>query len=215
MPTYLEMVNEVLGRLREPAVASVTTSVYTTLIGRFVNEAKYQVESAWDWDALSTTLTLNTVGGTSNYVLTGSGVRHKKAVVNDTTNRLTLQNYPIRWIQDQQQLSTTQNSNPSAYAWNGSNGTDSKVELWPTPAAVYALRFNLYVPQPILVSGSTSILIPSEAVVAGAYARAIAERGEDGGLAASEATGLYKAILSDQIAIEAARSIENNRWEAV
>lgn len=34
MATYLSMVNEVLARLRESSVASVTTNAYSTLIGR-------------------------------------------------------------------------------------------------------------------------------------------------------------------------------------
>jgi len=49
----------------------------------------------------------------------------------------------------------------------------------------------------------------------GAYARALVERGEDGGLSSSEAYGLFKGILADQIALEAARFIENDAWVAV
>jgi hypothetical protein len=41
------------------------------------------------------------------------------------------------------------------------------------------------------------------------------ERGEDGGLSSSEAYGLYKNILSDQIALEATRFVENDCWVAV
>ena len=212
MATYLSMVNDVLARLRENSVTTVATTTYSTLIGKFVNDAKRQVEDSWDWDALSTTLTLNTVGGTSNYTLTGSGLRQKQADVNDVTNRCRLQNVPIKWIQDNQQLSNTPTSNPGYYAWNGNNGTDSKVELWPTPSGVYSLKFNMFVPQLELSADADILTIPSAAVVAGAYARALVERGEDGGLASSEAYGLYKGILADQIAIESSRFIENEVW---
>jgi hypothetical protein len=43
----------------------------------------------------------------------------------------------------------------------------------------------------------------------------LVERGEDGGLSGSEAYGLFKGILADQIAIETQRSIENDCWVAV
>jgi hypothetical protein len=74
---------------------------------------------------------------------------------------------------------------------------------------------NLYVPQLDLSVDADELLIQSDAVIAGAYARAIAERGEDGGMSSSEAYGLFKGILSDQIAIEASRQFENSEWVAV
>ena len=210
------MVNDVLARLRESSVATVSSTSYSTLIGKFVNDAKRQVEDAWNWDALSSDLTVTTSSGTSNYVVTGSGIRHKGAVVNCTTSSALnqLKNVPIQWIIDQQQLSTVQRGNPAYYAWNGTNGTDSKIEIFPTPDGIYTLAISLYVPQSALSADADVLTIPSDAVIMGAYARAIVERGEDGGLSSSEAYGLYKGILADQIAIEASRFIENDSWVA-
>lgn len=213
--TYLELVNAVLARLRESSVASVTTSAYSTMIGHFVNEAKRQVEDAWKWDALNTTITVNTVASTSNYVVTGIGRRFKDVTVNDSTNDSQLHNVPAQWIRDQQQLSTVQNGAPCYYAWNGTDGTDGKIELYPTPDGIYALKINAYVPQVDLSAGADVLTIQSEAVIAGAYARALVERGEDGGLSSSEAYALYKNILSDQIATEASRQQDNDCWVPV
>ena len=213
--TYLQLVNAVLARLREDSVASVSTSAYSRLIGKFVNDAKRQVEDAWDWDAMSTTLTLNTVAGTSTYVLTGSGLKPKGISVNDVTNRSSLSNVPIKWIFDQQQLATVSNSQPAYYAWNVNNGTDSKVELFPTPNGVYTLKFNLYVQQADLSADADVLILPHEAIEMGAYARALVERGEDGGLSSSEAYGIFKGILADQVALESSRFIENDVWVAV
>ena len=41
--TFLQAVNDVLARLREVQVASLTETTYATLIGKFVNDAKRQV----------------------------------------------------------------------------------------------------------------------------------------------------------------------------
>ena len=213
--TYLQLVNAVLARLREDSVAAVSTSAYSRLIGKLVNDAKRQVEDAWDWDAMSTTLTLNTVAGTSTYVLTGSGLKPKGISINDVTNRSSLSNVPIKWIFDQQQLATVSNSQPAYYAWNVNDGTDSKVELFPTPNGTYTLKFNLYVQQADLSADADVLILPHEAIEMGAYARALVERGEDGGLSSSEAYGIFKGILADQVALESSRFIENDVWVAV
>ena len=213
--TYLQLVNDVLARLRESSVASVTTNSYSTLIGKFVNDAKRQVEDSFDWNSLFTTITVTTTSAVSNYVITGSGYRLKILSANDSTNRFTMINVPLSYILNQQQVSQVGNGSTIYYALNGFNGTDSKVELFPTPNGAYALKFNCYVPQAELSTDATVLTIPSEAVIAGAYARALVERGEDGGLSSSEAYGLYKGILADQISIEASRHIENECWVAV
>lgn len=212
--TFLQLCNEVLQRLRESTVSSVSSTAYSTLIGHFINDAKRQVEDAWNWDALSTTISITTAPGTSNYTIVGSGRRQKDVSVNDTTNRVTLTNKPAKWIQDQQQLSQVQNGQPVYFAWSGSDGTDSKVELYPTPDGVYSLSFNMVVPQANLSADIDVLIVPSEPVIAGAFARALVERGEDGGLTSGEAYGLFKSVLSDYISIEKERYAEYDTWTA-
>ena len=58
--TYLNLVNNVLRRLREDEVTNVSESTYSKMVGDFVNDAKDLVETAWDWSALRTTLTITT-----------------------------------------------------------------------------------------------------------------------------------------------------------
>jgi len=64
----------------------------------------------------------------------------------------------------------------------------------------------MYIPQIDLSADADILLVPADAVIAGAYARALIERGEDGGLSSGEAYGIYKGILGDLIALEANRS---------
>lgn len=213
---YLDLVNEVLVRLRETEVSSVNDNAYSKLIGKFVNDAKRTVEDAYGWNALEDTITVSTVAGTSNYVLTGSGQRFKVIdVLNDTSNT-ELTNVPMHWMNKQFILDTVQNSAPVYYTFSGvdSNG-DNKVDLFPVPDSVYSIDFNLTIPQTPLSSDSTTLKIPSEPVIFLAYAKALAERGEDGGMASSEAYGLYRQSLADAIAIESGRYIEDETWGAV
>lgn len=215
MATYLQLVNNVLARLRETSVASVSTNAYSLLIGKFINDTKRQVEDAWNWDFLSTDLSINTSSGSSTLTVTGSGLRPRGIAVNNSTSKNTLINVPIQWIIDHQDLSSPVPTGvPCYYAWNGNDGTDSKVELYPTPNATLALKFHLYVPQADLSADGDTITVPSEPVIAGAYARALVERGEDGGLNSSEAYQLYRSILADYIAHEAGRFVEYDTWVA-
>jgi hypothetical protein len=215
MATYLSMVNEVLMRLREDTVSTVQQTAYSKMIGLYVNDTKRQVEEAWEWDVLNTTLNVTTVANTSTYTVTGSGTRHKGTTANITTTgrQARLRQVSMKWIEDQQQLTTTTPEVPSYWAWNGSDGTDSKVELWPTPNGAYTVAFNMNVPQVDLSDDADVISVPADPVVAGAFARALTERGEDGGLSSGEAYGLYRGILADRIALEQSRTPDFDVWD--
>lgn len=65
--TYLQLVNDVLVRLRESAVSSVSQTPYSALVGAFVNDAKREVEDAWQWSMLLDTLSFNCISGLSSY----------------------------------------------------------------------------------------------------------------------------------------------------
>lgn len=75
--TYLELINDVLIRLRETTVATNGATTYSTLIGKFVNDAKRQVEDAFSWNVLGQNITLTTVAATYSYSLTGAGQNFK------------------------------------------------------------------------------------------------------------------------------------------
>jgi hypothetical protein len=105
---------------------------------------------------------------------------------------------------------------PEAYAFDGVDGNgDTKVVLYARPDNVYTMQFSLTVPQATLSSDSTSVLVPDVLVVQNAFARALVERGEDGGLASSEAYQLYRGMLADYIALESTRYPENQEFVAV
>jgi hypothetical protein len=213
---YIQLVNEVLARLRESEVSSVNDNAYSKMIGKFVNDAKRNVEDAYNWNALYDTLTATTTGDIFNYVLVGSGQRFRVIdVLNDTSNT-ELREATTRWMNQQFLLNSTQKGSPDYYNFNGVdvNG-DTQVDLFPIPNGVYNVRFNIVLPQPIMTADSTVLKVPYEPVVFLAYAKALAERGEDGGLASSEAYGLYRTSLADAIALESGRYEEESAWRAV
>jgi uncharacterized ParB-like nuclease family protein len=213
---YLQLVNNVLRRLREGEVSSVSDTPYSKMIGEFVNDAKRQVEDAYSWNALTETLSATTATDIFNYVLVGSGQRFKVMdVLNDTTNSI-MQNATSAQMNDWYVLSDNQKGKPYYYNFNGvdSNG-DTQVDLYPVPDGVYNLRFNIFRPQDALENNADRLYVPTEPVIYGALARALAERGEDGGIQSNEMYAMYQQSLGDAIAIESSRYIEEGEWISV
>jgi hypothetical protein len=214
--TYLELINDVLIRLREPVVTTNNQTTYSTLIGKFVNDAKRQVEDAFSWNALGTIITVTTASSTASYSVTGSGQKFQVMDVINTTSNVGLTN--ISFVDMNRKLNFTPlvNSIPTEFAFDGVDASyDTKVNLYPIPDGVYTIKFALTVPQATLALDATVVAVPDVLVAQNAYARALIERGEDGGTSSSEAYLLYKAMLSDYIALEGTRYPENQEFIAI
>ena len=150
-----------------------------------------------------------------SYVLEGSGVRFKVVDVWNDTQDLPMNNATVHWMNRMFIPSNVQKGPPQYYNFNGvdSNG-DTLVDVFPIPSGVYTLRFNVILPQEALTADADIIKVPGDVVILNAYARAVVERGEDGGLQSSEAYALAKNLMADYIALESNRYIEDTNWVA-
>jgi len=207
--TYLDLVNNVLRRLRETEVSSVQSTSYSKLIGDLVNDAKDLVETSWDWSALRTTLTITTTADVFNYSLTGSQNNIKELnVLNDTSN-LIMQYQTNNWFDSQFLLGNPVSGAPLYYTYNGvDTDGDTLIDVYPKPDGVYSLRFNCALRNPDLSADTDTIKIPSMPVVHLAVAFASRERGETGGTSSAEYFSMANKYLSDAIAMDAARHPE-------
>jgi hypothetical protein len=215
--TYLQIVNSILVRLREPTVSTVGLDAYSTLIGKFVNDAKRQVEDAYDWNVLGQEKTVTTTSGTYVYSLTGAGQKFR--VSSDplnTTSNVVMRNISVSDMRQKQNFTPIVTNIPAQYCFEGvdANG-DVEVQLYGRPDGVYTIKFFLTIPQAALTSDGTSVLVPDVVVEQNAYARALVERGEDGGLSSSEAYNLYRSMLADYISLEATRYPESQEFVPV
>lgn len=213
--TYLQLVNNVLVRLRENEVSSVSDTPYSSLIGVLVNDAKREVENATMWQALNQTIVVTTAAGVRNYSITGSGQRFRlHQVLNDTSN-YEMKSAEANWLDQQYYLSTVQNASPTYYNFNGVDSSgDTKVDVWPQPDGVYNLRFDMNVPSAKLSANSDTVAVPEHLIELLAYAKAVGERGEDGGSSFSEIYQQYRLALADEVAIERNRYDDDVQWEA-
>jgi len=208
--TFRELINQVLIRLREDTISidwsgdindSSTVSAYEKVIGGIVNDAKRHVEERHDWLVLRQTVDISTVAATKNYNLS-SGQEFKIIdVINNTTGTQLRQ--VSRAYLNSIMYPTDPTGEPLYYGFNGADASNNlKVDLSPIPINAETLSFDIVKYQDELTEAATVISVPTKPIILGAWARAIAERGEDGGtqssLMAQEANeALKQAIMLD------------------
>ena len=113
--------------------------------------------------------------------------------------------------------SSPESASPIAYGPNGadSNG-DIYLDLYPIPDGVYTVNVDVILPQADLSADNDVLLVPSNVVTLGAWALAISERGEDGGVGFAEMDAKYRLALGDAIAADASNQhLSELMWTVV
>lgn len=207
MATWLTITNKLQQRLREPQTATVATSTYSSLLGALINQAKREVEDAWDWHCLRQVLSFSTSNGTATYSITSSTERSRffspqREMYDDTSDGVILP-APDWMIDRMTYLGTTQSGVPNYYRIRGVSSGALQATLYPTPNATLTIRVPMVVPQADLAADATVLTVPEAPVLERAYCLALRERGEDGGTAFVEAQetaqrALFQAVMRDQ-----------------
>jgi len=212
--TYIEIVNSVLVRLREEKVDTVNENEYSSLIGQLVNVAKRDVENAYNWEALRNTIHLVTEPDTFHYELLNTTTDARTIDAYNYTNKNWLNTKTSEWMDKMFAYDDVPTGSPQSYAWNGvtENG-NLEVDLYPIPSKIEKLRFNMTVPQKDLVLDGDKLYVSSMLVIENTLARAIEERGEDGGSSNQQAR--YQSLLADAISMEASRKPMETIWRGV
>ena len=208
--TYRELINEVLIRLREDTILtdwsgnindSTTVSEYQKVVGAMINDSKRTVENFHDWLVLRQTVNISTVSGTKNYNLSSGQELKVIDSVNNSTGTGLVQ--VSREFLNKRKYPTDPTGEPLYYGFNGADSSNNlKIDLSPVPIASQTISFDIVKAQDELTAAATVIKVPQKPVVLGAWARAISERGEDGGtqttIVAEEAMqALKQAIMLD------------------
>ena len=208
--TYRELINQVLIRLREDTIATdwagnindaANVSAYHKLIGSLVNDTKRSIEGYHDWMNLRETVSFNTVAGTKNYNLSsGQEIKILDVINNDTGMHL---NQVSKVYINTVKYPTDDTGEPLYYAFNGSDSSNNlKIDLSPVPISAQTITLDIVKYQDDLATAVSVLKVPSKPVILGAWARAIAERGEDGGtqssiMAQESSEALKQAIILD------------------
>lgn len=215
--TYIEIINKVLIRLRERQVVSPTETEYSQLIGELVNEAKNEVEMAWDWSGLRQSLLINTTADVYSYELNTSGNQFSIIdVINDTSNwvvRNTTTHDMNKLFLLRDDTGVTRGS-PYYYNINGRSADgDLIMDLYPIPDAAEQIVVNGVVRNAPLVNADDTFVIPADPIFYLAVALALDERGEDNGRSVAYARQRYTQALQDYIAYDSALHPDEVTWE--
>jgi hypothetical protein len=207
---FREAINEVLIRLREDTISSnwsgdindsSTVTAYQKVIGALINDSKRSIESYHDWLVLRQTVDVSTVASTKNYNLSSGQDFKILDVVNNSTGTQLIQ--VSKAYLNNIKYPTDPTGEPLYYGFNGADTSNNlKVDLSPIPTAAQTISFDIVKYQDVLTEADTVIKIPTKPLILGAFARAISERGEDGGtqssLAAQEAANaISQAVMVD------------------
>ena len=144
--TYLEAVNKVLRRLRENTVSSVDETIYSRLIGEFVNDANKMVEDAWDWSNLRETRTITTAANQSNYSIPNVTEAFKTLNWINETEQCFMNLGTQTAMQESLYLNPPAPTVPVNYLYTGFNNENNGVDvtLYPKPNKVYTYRSTLW-----------------------------------------------------------------------
>jgi len=230
--TYREAINSVLRRLREDTISSDwsgdlydsnTITDYQKLIGELVNDAKRNVESYHSWNALRQTFNVKTVDGLMQYTLgdddEGSGASFTVLdVINQTTGTVLTQ-VPNDWLNKQVfPASDITTGEPQYYAFNGvtqagaNREPDFNIDFYPVPDATNIISVNVVGASEDLTKADDYLVVPSQPVVLGTWARAIAERGEDGGSVSSVVAAEARDALNTAVQLDAGNMEYERDW---
>jgi hypothetical protein len=224
--TYLEIVNKVLIKLREDQVSTVDYNDYSALIGEFVNDAKKEVENAWDWSVLRTAASFSSSIGTRTYSLAVSTNEDSRLVYDengrcmafDVTTATPIQ--LIEYNEDRLQREfllqyPTQTIEQPVYFSLTQLGTGFQVNFLETPSAVRDYTFYFIVPQEELEDDVDTLTVPWRPVRDLALMYALDERGEEIGEPGGRAERRYFETLAAAIAIDAKKDSHKTQFRVV
>ena len=209
--TYLELVNGVLTRLREPL--AITTKQkedpVINLAKDFVNDAKRHVEMAHRWNATRKEWVFSTSQGQANYILpsTSSGCIISKVMLDGND----LEQWDLRSV-----IGNPKEGAPYRYAFDGTdNEGNLSIRFDKIPDGTYTADVLGWRSLPDLKDDDDYLRIPAQPVLYYALALAARERGEVGGQTAAELFGMAQQYISDAIAIDANHSPTEFMWVVV
>lgn len=216
--TYLQLVNDVLGRLREDPVTTVSQTTYSALIGAWVNDAKRLVEDAWNWQTLETAVPVAILPSTTFYIISSLNERSRLMFAPTpnsniplawditTGDKFQLIYRPYKWIITQRALQNIPQNQEKPIIFGIHKGPASGVivELMETPTANRTWSLRFIDPQDDLSIDSDVINVPYAPVVQIALDYALNERGEEIGepgttVQQKAMTHIYNAVSLDAI----------------
>ena len=209
---YLELVNGVLMRLREPEIPTVRVheDPVANLAKTFVNDAKRYVEAAHGWNATRYLWQFGTEANTPAYVLpeTSNGAR----ITGVEIEGMHLHQWDLKTLIH----GGPRVGKPFRWAFEGTDdGGNLMMRFDNIPDDVWPITVLGWRQLPDLKDDTDMLRVPDQPVLYYALALAARERGEVGGQTAAELFNMAQQYISDAIALDANLSPTEYTWAVV
>ena len=238
---YLEMCNEVLVRMREVEISSVTdpdNDPQQKLVTKFVNDAKQFVERSHSWNALRKMWVIDLAHEVHKYNLMGASEQARIYLVRYVSGAILKEANP-QWLERK----PGQNGSPHWYSLSDVHNHNVTLKVWPYPDNTFGDSHDVYEfgeaewsefnednpsyfgspdktlfaygfgHQDRLKNDEDAFLIPEDPVLYYALAYAARERGEAGGASSMEIFALANQYLSDAISWDVSNSHLEYIWK--
>lgn len=229
--TVLEMVNQLMRRLRETEVTDLTSD-YARLLVDFINDTAGEMQDEYDYTQLRTEVAFATVADQREYDIS-SQANNDSYVIMDGR-----QNAPMAYFFDDEvtdvngssmfQISdegeyhlfqTDRDGESSSPLWFSLEytATGPKVRVYPTPAEAGYIRMKMWVPETEFdadTDAATEIRLPERPLFLGALYLALNERGEEMGEPGNVAERRYEKAKARAIATDSKQRGVTNEYEA-
>lgn len=235
---YLEMCNEVLVRMREQEISSVTdrnNDPQQKLVCKFVNDAKQFVDRSHNWNGLRKMWVIDLAHEAHKYNLMGASEQSGIYLVRYVSGAVLKEANP-RWLERK----PAANGTPHYYSLSDAHNHNVTLKVWPYPDNTFGDSHDVYefaeaefdgdsylgspdktllaygfAHQDRLKNDEDQFLIPEDAVLHYAWAYASRERGEAGGASTAELFALASQHLSDAISWDVSNSDLEYVWGTV
>lgn len=218
--TFLQIVNRVLERMRETAVANYNSTDYSTMIAGMVNAVKSEIEGSWQWHAMRETFTVTPTDNVSQYSLTDAGMAAKVIDAWNTTTGQQLTKGTYAGFNSKffgVGSNSVATGSPTEYLQSGLDANhDILVDVWPIPVTgqLDTLKFNCFVPQADLAANATVPLVPQNLLIEEVIARALNERGDETALKpAPGETFIMQDLLDTAISMDRGYDDSEMDWQ--
>lgn len=215
--TYLDLMNNVLRRMRETSVATVNANTYSSMVGDYINDAIEIVQQAYDWSVLRESESAVVADGISSLTLPTSSDDIEIKTAMNVTDRTFMEYRSKDWFNQHLTLaSNVENGKPMYYTYDGLDASgNTQLKVFPPADGNKTLQFEVVKRKANLQFDTDTTFLPSRPIIHFAVALLARERGETGGTSATEHFAIAQRYLSDAIALDAHKHEEELTFRTV
>lgn len=241
--TVLQILKQVLRRLREPTVASLDTSTYSTMVCDLMDDIHREMLDAHMWHAMDRTVDIEVSASDRvldlSALVSGGGNVNNSSYITGPDSQLRYDSCgPLVWVfdsstdtegvrliqvseQEMHRLYQTDRDqtidDPCYFSLSVmADGVGQQMTIWPPPTSTRWIRAVFWIPEDVIdatADDSRVLLVPTRPLILGTLMLALNERGEEVGEPGMLAERRYYSALAAAIEADTKADEKTNVYE--